>query len=113
MFTVNVWVTNGSTTLKAIVNPINAACEQGFVPDRLHILEILASPNRSIRRSISRRRRIVVVVLSTGLLVQLDSITTGETLMSTVLAVVSWLVLSVGAVLSCLKALSKLFASSL
>lgn len=36
---VNVWVTNGSTTLKAIANPINAACEQGFVPDRLHMLE--------------------------------------------------------------------------
>ena len=33
------WVTNGTTTLEAIVNPINAACERGFVPDRLYIIE--------------------------------------------------------------------------
>ena len=33
------WVTNGTTTLEAMVNPINAACERGFVPDRLYMIE--------------------------------------------------------------------------
>ena len=36
---VTAWVTNGTTTLEAIVNPINAACHKGFVPDRLYIIE--------------------------------------------------------------------------
>ena len=36
---VTAWVTNGTTTLEAIVNPINAACDDGFVPDRLYIIE--------------------------------------------------------------------------
>ena len=36
---VTAWVTNGTTTLEAIVNPINAACDKGFVPDRLYIIE--------------------------------------------------------------------------
>lgn len=33
------WITTGSTNLEAVVNPINAACESGFVPDRLYIVE--------------------------------------------------------------------------
>lgn len=36
---VNAWITNGTTTLEAIVNPINAACDAGYVPDRLYIIE--------------------------------------------------------------------------
>ena len=36
---VTAWVTNGTTTLEAIVNPINAACDDGFIPDRLYIIE--------------------------------------------------------------------------
>lgn len=33
------WVTNGTTTLEAMVNPINAACDEGFIPDRLYMIE--------------------------------------------------------------------------
>ena len=36
---VNAWITNGTTTLEAMVNPINAACDEGFVPDRLYMIE--------------------------------------------------------------------------
>ena len=36
---VDAWITNGTTTLEAIVNPINAACDAGYVPDRLYIIE--------------------------------------------------------------------------
>ena len=36
---VNAWITNGTTTLEAIVNPINAACDEGFVPDRLYMIK--------------------------------------------------------------------------
>ena len=36
---VRAWVTNSSTTLEAMVNPLNAACDGGFVPDRLYLLE--------------------------------------------------------------------------
>ena len=36
---VTAWVTNGTTTLEAIVNPINAASHKEFVPDRLYIIE--------------------------------------------------------------------------
>ena len=36
---VQAWVTNSSTTLEAMVNPLNAACDGGFVPDRLYLLE--------------------------------------------------------------------------
>jgi hypothetical protein len=35
----NSWITTGSTNLEAVVNPINAACESGFVPDRLYVME--------------------------------------------------------------------------
>lgn len=36
---VDAWITNGTTTLEAMVNPINAACDEGFVPDRLYMIE--------------------------------------------------------------------------
>lgn len=33
-----VWVTNGSTTVEGVVNPVAAACEEGFVPDTVRLL---------------------------------------------------------------------------
>lgn len=33
-----VWVTTSSTTLEAMINPLSAACEQGYVPTSLHYL---------------------------------------------------------------------------
>jgi len=34
-----VWITTGSTTFDAMVNPITAACQQGYVPDTILLLE--------------------------------------------------------------------------
>lgn len=34
-----VWVTNASPTVQAIVDPVAAACEQGYVPTRVHLIE--------------------------------------------------------------------------
>lgn len=36
---VQAWVTNSSTHVVSIVNPVSAACEAGFVPDRVYVLE--------------------------------------------------------------------------
>lgn len=36
---VNAWVTTMSTHPAAVLNPLNAACNEGFVPDRLYFLE--------------------------------------------------------------------------
>lgn len=33
-----IWVTSSSTTLEAMINPIAAACEQGYIPTDLHFL---------------------------------------------------------------------------
>lgn len=33
------WITNSSTNVVSMVNTINAACDEGFVPDRIHMLE--------------------------------------------------------------------------
>lgn len=33
------WITTGSTTFDAMVNPITAACQQGYVPDTILLLE--------------------------------------------------------------------------
>jgi len=33
------WITTSSTNPEAVLNPLIAACEQGFVPDRLYHLE--------------------------------------------------------------------------
>lgn len=33
------WITTSSTHVEAIVNPVNAACDRGFVPDRLYVIE--------------------------------------------------------------------------
>ena len=33
-----IWVTNGTPTIPGILNPLTAACDQGFVPDQAHIL---------------------------------------------------------------------------
>lgn len=34
-----VWITNGSTSVAPIVNPLNAACHQGFIPTDIYLLE--------------------------------------------------------------------------
>lgn len=33
------WITNSSTTLEAMINPITAACQEGFTPTDLYFLE--------------------------------------------------------------------------
>lgn len=33
------WVTPGSTRVESVINPVNAACEQDFVPETLYLLE--------------------------------------------------------------------------
>lgn len=39
------WVTASSTTFEAMVNPIAAACDDGYVPDEYHILVTPGSAN--------------------------------------------------------------------
>jgi hypothetical protein len=34
-----VWVTNGSTSVPPVVNGLSAACHNGYVPTRIHLLE--------------------------------------------------------------------------
>jgi hypothetical protein len=34
-----VWVTNGSTSVAPVVNPLNAACHAGYVPTDVYILD--------------------------------------------------------------------------
>ncbi len=33
------WITTSSTHVEAMVNSLNAACDQGFVPDELYLIE--------------------------------------------------------------------------
>ncbi|MFT4889952.1 MAG: hypothetical protein ACI9YT_000863 [Halobacteriales archaeon] len=33
------WITNGSTSIAPVVNPLNAACHQGYVPTDIYVLE--------------------------------------------------------------------------
>jgi hypothetical protein len=33
-----IWVTNGTPTMPGILNPVTAACDQGYVPDEVRIL---------------------------------------------------------------------------
>lgn len=34
-----IWITNGSTSIAPVLNPLAAACHDGYVPDKIHILE--------------------------------------------------------------------------
>lgn len=34
-----IWITNGSTSVAPIVNPLIAACHEGYIPTAVHILE--------------------------------------------------------------------------
>lgn len=34
-----VWITNGSTSIPPIVNPLNAACHDGYLPTHIYLLE--------------------------------------------------------------------------
>lgn len=34
-----IWITNGSTSIAPVVNPLAAACHEGYVPNTIHILE--------------------------------------------------------------------------
>lgn len=34
-----VWITNGSTSIAPVVNPLTAACDQGYVPTDVYILD--------------------------------------------------------------------------
>ncbi|WP_241432308.1 CRISPR-associated ring nuclease [Halogeometricum borinquense] len=33
-----IWVTNGTPTMPGILNPVTAACDQGYVPDEIWVL---------------------------------------------------------------------------
>ena len=33
------WITTSSTNIEAMVNSLNAACDQGFISDELHLIE--------------------------------------------------------------------------
>lgn len=33
------WITNGTTSLEPIVNPLAGACHEGFVPTHIHVLD--------------------------------------------------------------------------
>jgi len=33
------WITNSSTNIEAMVNSINAACDEGFIPNHIYILQ--------------------------------------------------------------------------
>lgn len=33
------WITTSSTTVEAMVNPVNAACDQGYIPDQVYLLK--------------------------------------------------------------------------
>lgn len=33
-----IWVTNGTPTMPAMLNPLTAACDRGYVPDEAHVL---------------------------------------------------------------------------
>jgi hypothetical protein len=33
------WITNGSTRIAPVVNPLNAACHEGYVPTDVYVLE--------------------------------------------------------------------------
>lgn len=35
----SVWITNGSTSVAPIVNPLNAACHDGYLPTDIYLLE--------------------------------------------------------------------------
>lgn len=34
-----VWITNGSTSVAPVVNPLNAACHEGYIPTHIYILD--------------------------------------------------------------------------
>jgi hypothetical protein len=34
-----VWITNGSTSIGPVVNPLTAACDQGYAPTDIYILD--------------------------------------------------------------------------
>ena len=50
----HIWATNASTTLEAMVNPVIAACDRGFVPDRIAIVT-----NPSVTATVDRAAAIM------------------------------------------------------
>ena len=46
-----IWITNGSTSIAPVLNPLAAACHDGYVPDRIHILEnpLIAEVTESVK----------------------------------------------------------------
>lgn len=49
------WITTSSTNVPAIVNSLNAACDQGFIPNQLHLLEnpeVVAEVERALDVSV-------------------------------------------------------------
>jgi len=34
-----VWITNGSTSIAPIINPLNAACDEGYLPTDIYLLD--------------------------------------------------------------------------
>lgn len=54
------WITTSSTNIEAMVNSLNAACDQGFVPDELHLIE-----NPGVTEQVDRALDLAATIIST------------------------------------------------
>jgi hypothetical protein len=52
------WITTSSTHVEAMVNSLNAACEEGYVPDELHVLE-----NPGVTEQVDRAIELASVII--------------------------------------------------
>ena len=43
------WITNGSTSLAAVINPLAGGCDQGFIPDSIYFLDNPGIEHRTSR----------------------------------------------------------------
>lgn len=53
------WVTSASPDVEAMVNPLNAACEHGFVPDEIYILE-----DRGIEEKVNQAIDLIMTIIT-------------------------------------------------
>lgn len=52
------WITTSSTHVEAMVNSLNAACEEGYVPDELHVIE-----NPGVTEAVDRAIELATVII--------------------------------------------------
>lgn len=55
-----VWVTRASPTVQAVVDPVTAACEQGFVPTTVHLVR-----NPSVEEAADEALRTIEAIVDT------------------------------------------------